>query len=1432
VLNQIWYLKRYGVAIASVLIALLLMLALTPFLQLTQASFLLFFGAVTISAFYGGQNPGIVATLLSAVFANYFFLDTQYSWTLTLAGGLRLALFILEGVLISVLVGGLHTAQARLHQNITRLQASEADVKDLNKTLQCQVDELQALAAAKLASDDLYHILVESMDEGFCLCEMLLDEDGSPVDYRFLEVNPVFESLTGLKQVVGKTARELVPDLENFWFETYGKVALARESIRFEQRSVPMRRWFDLYAFPVGKPQHHLFGILFTNITERKLAEQERERFLAVSSDLQVITSINGYFQWVSPAFERILGWAADEMTSRPWIEFVHPDDVGKSLLETDHLFSGNETISFENRYQHQDGSYRWFLWNARPYLEEQVIFGAAVDITERKHAEEDLRESERRFRRLVESNMFGVAFGNSSGEIHYVNNYFLNMIGYTRAELEAGQVKWTEITPPEFLHLDEQAIAELKVKGVATPFEKEYIRKDGSRVPILIGSALLQETYDQHQEMIAFYLDLTDRKQAENVVLQLNQQLQEKVNELQTLLNVIPVSIGIGEDRECRYIRANPAFARLLNVPPTVNTSLSAPQEERPTTFKVYQNGQEMAPEDLPMQYAAAHGVEVHESEIEIVRQDGTALALVGYAAPLLDELGQPRGSVAAFLDITARKQAETALREKEQQLQQLSDSMPQFVWVCNAQGELEYVNLKWVEYSGLTIQQSQNPQQIAELYHPEDRQLAFDQWAIALETRQPFEIEARLQRAVDQTYRWFLIRAVPQFDEQGQVLRWIGTSTDIHDRKQLEQTLQQREIELRLVTNAIPALISFVDSEQCYRFNNQTYEEWFGEPAAAVYGKHLREVLGDSFYEEIRPYVEQVLAGQQVTFETQTQASYKDGATRYIRATYVPRFNHQKSVEGFVALVSDITDRKQAETSLRLSEDRYRTLANAVSQLMWVNDAQGNIQLFNQQWQEYTGVVDLELGVGLWVDIIHPDDFQVTLETRKKAIQAGEAYEVECRLKRADQIYRWHLARVVPHKDDRGQILSWFGTATDIDDRKQVEQEREQLLVREQVAREQAEAANRIKDEFLAVVSHELRSPLNPILGWSKLLQTRRLDEQKTQSALNVIARNAQMQAQLINDLLDVSRILRGKLSLNRISVDLVAIIQAALETVRLAAEAKSIQINTALDPEVGQVSGDPDRLQQVVWNLLSNAVKFTPQEGRVDLQLKRFGRDAQITITDTGKGIHPDFLPHVFDRFRQEDAATTRQFGGLGLGLALVRYLVEMHGGTVQAESAGEGQGATFTVKLPLIISYQSAINPQLEPSKPKLDLNSVRILVVDDDNSTREFIAFLLELHGANVIAVATADDAIATLAQFKPDLLLSDIGMPDRDGYMLMRQVRALPPEQGGQIPAIALTAYAGEINHQQAMAAGFQKHIVKPVEPETLVTAIAKLVMK
>ncbi len=399
----------------------------------------------------------------------------------------------------------------------------------------------------------------------------------------------------------------------------------------------------------------------------------------------------------------------------------------------------------------------------------------------------------------------------------------------------------------------------------------------------------------------------------------------------------------------------------------------------------------------------------------------------------------------------------------------------------------------------------------------------------------------------------------------------------------------------------------------------------------------------------------------------------------------------------------------------------------------------------------------------------------------------------------------------------------------------------EERSLLLEEAVrAREEAEEANRLKDEFLATLSHELRTPLTAVLGWARILRSGKLDDSLALHGLQVIERNAESQHQLIQDLLDVSRIISGKLRLDVRQVALTRVIEAAVDSVNQAAEAKSIELEVEVEVESDLVRGDPNRLQQVVWNLLSNAIKFTPKGGHVGVRVERAGSDVCIRVSDTGAGIAPEFLPHVFERFRQADMGTTRAHGGLGLGLAVVRHLVEQHGGTVRAASDGEHLGSTFTVNLPIsAVNTHAAGETQEEaaagreqvraPQETEGLLQGVRVLVVDDHTDARELLAMVLSSAGASVSAAASAPDALEALKREPPDVLVSDIGMPGEDGFALVRRVKALRPEDGGRTPAIALTAYATEEDRLRALAAGFAEHLPKPVEPADLVTAVAHL---
>jgi PAS domain S-box-containing protein len=494
-----------------------------------------------------------------------------------------------------------------------------------------------------------------------------------------------------------------------------------------------------------------------------------------------------------------------------------------------------------------------------------------------------------------------------------------------------------------------------------------------------------------------------------------------------------------------------------------------------------------------------------------------------------------------------------------------------------------------------------------------------------------------------------------------------------------------------------------------------------------------------------------------------------------------------------------------------------------------LWTAGPDGSRTYFNRMWLAFTGrSLSTERDNG-WTEGIHPDDFERSLGTYLRAVHARRACELEYRLRRFDGEYRWMHDTGVPHYAEDGTFVAYVGSAVDITDRRRAQDERERLL-------QDAEAASRAKDQFLATLSHELRTPLNAVVGWAHMLRSGKLDENATARAIETIDRNARAQSQLISDILDISRIVSGKLRLNVRPVDLTPVVEAALDTVRPSAEAKGIRLQAVLDPGAGPVSGDADRLQQVVWNLLANAVKFTPRGGRVQVRLSRVNSHVEVRVEDTGVGIAPEFMPHVFELFRQRDGTPSRQHGGLGLGLALVKHLIELHGGSVECASPGEQMGAVFSVKLPLMVvaSPAEGVHPTVETGPgamlPAPSLDGIFVLVVDDDPDARHIIATLLEERGARVRAVGSSEEALSALEAERPDVLVSDIEMPGQDGYALIRAIRALPPERGGRLPAAALTAYARTEDRMQALLAGFHLHMPKPVQPAELAAVVASLV--
>ncbi|BDI18539.1 hypothetical protein ANSO36C_43410 [Nostoc cf. commune SO-36] len=761
-------------------------------------------------------------------------------------------------------------------------------------------------------------------------------------------------------------------------------------------------------------------------------------------------------------------------------------------------------------------------------------------------------------------------------------------------------------------------------------------------------------------------------------------------------------------------------------------------------------------------------------------------------------------------------------------------------------AEGEaLEWVGMTTEKFVGKTLWEALEPA-LADSYEPYFRQ-ALNGESFAFE-----------HNSHD---RYYISHGTPLRNDRGEVDAVLAMSYDISDRKQIEIALEQSEARFRLmVASAKEYAIFTVDPNAAITSWSAGAEQLFKYSEAEIIGRDSRSLY--TLEENLKDRV----GWEFQTAQTQGQAENecwhirKDGSRFWGSGFVMPIRDETEDVQGFIKIMRDVTPQRQAD-------ERFRLLYDITSDLLAVEQP---MTLMHNLFSKLAPALGLDFYYNYIVEskdnrpILHLKNYEGITQELAEAIEWIELGEYVCgwAAQEQQQIVLNHTQIAT---DPHAEIIRNLGVTAYVSQPLIVEErllgtisfasrtrtcftreeidllqlmseqiaialDRANLIVSIQQQAEQLQRANQIKDEFLAVLSHELRSPLNPILGWAQLLQKGKLNAARQREAILTIERNAKLQSQLIEDLLDVSRIMQGKLSVKVAPLNLISVISAALETVRLAAEAKNINLHIDLDLPAS-ISGDAARLQQVVWNLLTNAVKFTSDGGQVIIELRQIEGQAQIRVIDTGIGIQPEFLPYVFDYFRQEDSSTTRRFGGLGLGLAIVHQIVELHGGTVKAESLGENQGATFTVQIPILNqSAQIVLDcADADAESAETPLSNLQILLVDDDKFSRKFEAFLLEQNGAKVTVAASGLEALQVLDSFIPDVIVSDIGMVDMDGYMLIQQIRLRPPNQGGTIPAIALTGYATDIDQQKALTAGFQAHITKPLEPEELVRKIVKL---
>ena len=605
-----------------------------------------------------------------------------------------------------------------------------------------------------------------------------------------------------------------------------------------------------------------------------------------------------------------------------------------------------------------------------------------------------------------------------------------------------------------------------------------------------------------------------------------------------------------------------------------------------------------------------------------------------------------------------------------------------------------------------------------------------------------------------------------------------------------------------------------------------NRAAERIFGWTAAEAVGRSITIVIPPDRLAEEEDILARIKQGEKIEhFETTRMR--KDGTRFEISLTVSPIKNAKGEVIGASKIARDISARLHGDEAIA----RLAAIVNSADDAIVSKTLDGVITSWNRAAQAMFGWTAAE-AVGQRITLIIPrerwhEEDEVLARVRKgESIDHFDTVRVRKNGERIDV-----SLTVSPVKDARGRIIGASKIARDVSDRKRAEAERTKLLQTVQQAREEAEELNRSKDQFLAVLSHELRTPLNAIFGWARMLQSAAMDEATSRRAIDAILRNATAQVQLVEDLLDVSRIITGKMRLDVQWLDLKSVIESALDAVQPAASAKGLKIETVLDPNAGPVVGAADRLRQVVWNLLMNAIKFTPRDGRVQVHLRKVKSHVEIVVSDNGEGIQPEILPFIFDRFRQGDSTTTRPHGGLGLGLALVRHLVDLHGGRVRAASEGPGRGATFVVELPVaILGPEAGTTLETSAAMGALPLQNVRVLLVDDDADGLDLTTVMLTNSGAQVKTAVSVAAALDILESWPADVLVSDIEMPGEDGYELLRRIRA--KERGGRtrLPALALTAYGRPEDRRRTLAAGYNLHLAKPIDPSELVLAVANLV--
>jgi PAS domain S-box-containing protein len=1229
-----------------------------------------------------------------------------------------------------------------------------------------------------------------------------------------------------------------------------------------------------------GSPDYFICAI--EDISARKLAEEklrEHEERLSLASQAAGL----GIFEWDVQAdravwknerMYEIFGhtFADGSLSKAQLVEnYVHPDDVATLVQALAEGMNSGRPVHTGYRIRRKDGALRWLDLSANFELSRNGapvrMIGVLADITERKQIEESLRESQERLQIFIEHAPAALAMFDR--EMRYLAVSRRWMADY---HLGDGDIR-TRSHYDVFPEISEQwkAVHRRALEGEVVRADEDcFVRADGVVQWLRWDVRPWYSANGAIGGIVIFTEDITEQKRAE-------QELRASELRFRTMISAIP-NLTYETNADGANIFTSDQWREYTGVTAEESSGAGFIQAYHPEEA-----------EDVLTQWSAAVRLGASfERKCRIRAADGKYRWFLNRAQPGRDAEGLIVRWAGSLTDIDDLARAEEALRESEGRFRQLAESLPQLVWTCRADGTCDYISPQFVAYTGIPEAKQLGFDWLQQV-HPDDRESLFAAWNRTVATGKPFDVEYRIRRN-DGVYRWFKTRATALRDSGGKVVKWFGSNTDIDDQKQAERSsLESKERLNGIVSSAMDAIIT-VDEEQRIVLFNEAAERMFGCPGAEAMGRPVDRFIPERFRVTHNDAFLRFGETGGMARLTALTALRADGTEFPIEAS-----TSKIEVGGrklFTVILRDITERRQAEAEReqlareqtaraeaeyaaerirRLQavtdsvlahltlEDLLPEMLRHIQELLETDSAAILLLLEDGQSLVIRAAIGLqEEVIGMRIPLGKGVAGSIAASRAPLVVEDLSAVEVinpilgrEARsLIGAPLIVKGELIGVI-HADT--SKLKRFAE-NDVRllqlaaDRVALAIEQRRFYEVEQQARRQAEEANRTKDEFLALVSHELRSPLNAILGYTRMLRSGPEDREGFNKFTGVIERSAKAQLQIIEDLLDSARIVTGKLRIEPSLVDLVPALEAALDTVRSAAEAKGITLVANFRRLPEQVLGDSTRLQQVVWNLLTNAVKFTPESGRVELRMEGAADHIRIAVSDTGKGIEPEFLPFVFDRFRQADSSSGRRYGGLGLGLLLVKHLVELHGGTIAAASEGAGRGTTFTITLPrrhlefippppLAVTSREVRIEDAIPMDQHLSLEGLSVLVVDDQDEARVVLTHALSEYGAQVTTASSGAEALAILSSppdgRRPDALILDIAMPGEDGYAVLKKMRALEVEQGAvvyQIPAIALTAHARVEDRVRALNAGFQMHVAKPVEPTELAVVILSLI--